>query len=176
MSGEIWYHRWYSPTDESITQQKTTQHVEYHSALNTSRIIRTSMSQIVQRYVTHYPASIIYKSTAGRYRPVSYPDGPITARYRFKKNAYWVSSTTHKSRAKLSSYSYYVNIEPKGINFICKDIKIRRVLMITLLGDKRLDTIKPSTPQLLYNTFVGVHSINRVKQLCYIRTQMYRLY
>ena len=34
------------------------------------------------------PASILYKSTAGRYRPVSYPDGPITARYRFIKNAY----------------------------------------------------------------------------------------
>ena len=36
------------------------------------------------------PASILYKSIAGRYRPVSYPDGPITARYRFIKNAYWV--------------------------------------------------------------------------------------
>ena len=35
------------------------------------------------------PVSILYKSTAGRYRPVSYPDGPITARYRFIKNAYW---------------------------------------------------------------------------------------
>ena len=34
-------------------------------------------------------ASILYKSTAGRYRPVSYPDGPITARCRFIKNAYW---------------------------------------------------------------------------------------
>ena len=39
---------------------------------------------------TPSPASILYKSTAGRYRPVSYPDGPITARYRFIKNAYWV--------------------------------------------------------------------------------------
>ena len=29
------------------------------------------------------PASILYKSTAGRYRPVSYPDGPIMAHYRF---------------------------------------------------------------------------------------------
>ena len=29
------------------------------------------------------PVSILHKSTAGRYRPVSYPDGPITARYRF---------------------------------------------------------------------------------------------
>ena len=37
-----------------------------------------------------YPASIIYKSIAGRYRPVSYPDGPITARYRFINNASWV--------------------------------------------------------------------------------------
>ena len=29
------------------------------------------------------PASILRKSTSGRHRPVSYPDGPITARYRF---------------------------------------------------------------------------------------------
>ena len=28
------------------------------------------------------PASILYKSISDRYRPVSYPDGPITARYR----------------------------------------------------------------------------------------------
>ena len=35
------------------------------------------------------PASILYKSIAGRYRPFSYPDGPITASYRFIKNAYW---------------------------------------------------------------------------------------
>ena len=37
------------------------------------------------------PASILYESTAGRYRPVSYPDEPITARYRSIKNAYWVN-------------------------------------------------------------------------------------
>ena len=35
------------------------------------------------------PASILYKSIAGRYRPVSYPDGPMTARYRFIQNAFW---------------------------------------------------------------------------------------
>ena len=29
------------------------------------------------------PASILRKSTSGRHRPVSYPDGPMTARYRF---------------------------------------------------------------------------------------------
>ena len=35
------------------------------------------------------PASILYKSIAGRYRPVSYPDGPISARYRFMKTVHW---------------------------------------------------------------------------------------
>ena len=32
---------------------------------------------------TGTPASILRKSTSGRHRPVSYPDGPMTARYRF---------------------------------------------------------------------------------------------
>ena len=46
---------------------------------------------------TNIPASIFYKSIAGRYRPVSYPDGPITARYRFIKNAYWDACTFTQS-------------------------------------------------------------------------------
>ena len=37
-----------------------------------------------------FPASILCKSIAGRYRPVRVADGPITARYRFTKNAHWV--------------------------------------------------------------------------------------
>ena len=37
-----------------------------------------------------YPASILYKSIAGRCRPVRVADGPITARCRFIKNASWV--------------------------------------------------------------------------------------
>ena len=41
------------------------------------------------------PASSLYKSIAERYRPVSYPDGPITARYRFIKNAYWDRCSTN---------------------------------------------------------------------------------
>ena len=36
------------------------------------------------------PVSILYKSIAGRYRPVRVAGGPITARYRFIKNASWV--------------------------------------------------------------------------------------
>ena len=34
-----------------------------------------------------FPVSILYKSIAGHYRPVRVADGPITARYRFIKNA-----------------------------------------------------------------------------------------
>ena len=30
-----------------------------------------------------YQASILRKSTSGRHLPVGYPDGPMTARYRF---------------------------------------------------------------------------------------------
>ena len=30
-----------------------------------------------------FPASILHKSIAGRFRPISYPEGPITARYIF---------------------------------------------------------------------------------------------
>ena len=47
-----------------------------------------------------YPVSILYKSIAGRYRPVRVADGPITARYRFIKNATWGTNkrkeTTYK--------------------------------------------------------------------------------
>ena len=45
------------------------------------------------------PACILYKSTSGRYRPVSYPDRPITARYWFIKNAYWEVRCIHKKYA-----------------------------------------------------------------------------
>ena len=48
-----------------------------------------SFSSYLLVLITLNPASILYKSIAGRYRHVSYPDGPITARYRFIKNAYW---------------------------------------------------------------------------------------
>ena len=43
----------------------------------------------VQRMRRLIPVSILYKSIAVRYRPVSVADGQITARYRFIKNASW---------------------------------------------------------------------------------------
>ena len=42
--------------------------------------------------LTYFPVSILYKSIAGRYRPVRVADGPITARFRFIKNASWVQA------------------------------------------------------------------------------------
>ena len=43
------------------------------------------------------PVSILYKSIAGRYRPVRVADGPITARFRFIKNASWVVSAHYQT-------------------------------------------------------------------------------
>ena len=40
--------------------------------------------------------SILYKSLAGRYRPVRVADGPITASYRFMKNASWVDTSNYE--------------------------------------------------------------------------------
>ena len=55
---------------------------------------------------TMYPASILRKSTSDRHRPVSYPDGLMTARYRFTLNADWVEpdETPRSAQAYLSEY------------------------------------------------------------------------
>ena len=72
-----------------------------------------------------FPASILYESIAGRYRPVSYPDGPISARYRFIKNAYWVIHVEFKlvslfavmDASKLKDRMvYFINPGVKGLN------------------------------------------------------------
>ena len=46
------------------------------------------ISHITEVKHSSIPASIHYKSIAGRYWPVRVADGPITARYGFIKNAY----------------------------------------------------------------------------------------
>ena len=50
------------------------------------------LSSIAIEELVSFPVSILYKSIAGRYRPVRVADGPITARYRFIKNAIWVAA------------------------------------------------------------------------------------
>ena len=59
-------------------------------SINSERLLVTDVSGQFIKIVIRYkkvPASILYKSIAGRYRPVRVADGPITARYRFIKNA-----------------------------------------------------------------------------------------
>ena len=55
-------------------------------------------SRYCEMKLLNNPVSILYKSIAGRYRPVSYPDGPITARYRFIKNAGWEETISKTQR------------------------------------------------------------------------------
>ena len=61
------------------------------------------------------PTSILYKSTAGCYRPVSYPDGPIMARCRFIKNAYW--------EARPRSIVLRTNQRKHGVNSNCSGLR-----------------------------------------------------
>ena len=53
--------------------------------------VKTIVNEIrrTEELLRRSPVSILYKSIAGRYRPVRVADGPITARYRFIKNASW---------------------------------------------------------------------------------------
>ena len=64
-----------------------------------------------------YPVSILYKSIAGRSRPVRVADGPITARYRFIKNASWVIADAYLyynqySQTKVVFGAYTNSVEP----------------------------------------------------------------
>ena len=68
-------------------------------------------------------ASILYKSIVVRYRPVSYPDGPITARYRF------ITRAVIGQHSLPAGYILYCNIfiiKPYNIGhtdldvFVCK--------------------------------------------------------
>ena len=60
-----------------------------------------------------FPVSILYKSTAGRYRPVRVADGPIAARYRFIKNASWDVDSNVEIGSVSSSYDA-TNVRHKG--------------------------------------------------------------
>ena len=49
---------------------------------------KREVTKVVSNNLSYiYLVSILYKSIAGRYRPVRVADGPITARYRFIRNA-----------------------------------------------------------------------------------------
>ena len=80
-----------SQWDHSITQ--CARNVATRSHQRWCNVMHRRSCNVIKTSCVHwegYPVSILYKSTVGRYRPVSYPDGPITARCSFIKNASWV--------------------------------------------------------------------------------------
>ena len=86
------------------------------------------------------PASILYKSTAGRYRPVSYPDGPITARCRFIKNAYWEKkerwgTNNDKQTPYMKPPTHKEELQPRN-RLGTVIMKIGRGLKLVLFGTK----------------------------------------
>ena len=95
------------------------------------------------------PVSILYKSTAGRSRPVSYPDGPITARYRFIKNTSWEGcasgalsySYVRSSSNKSSFYSLYI------IHPLSRAFRRRHFVIVTF----------PRYPQVTRNRWLVYH-------------------
>ena len=74
------------------------------------------MKGLDTKYLRGLSASILYKSIAGRYRPVSYPDGPITTRYRFIKNAYWASTSCVNHHSETHIIKNTVMKQSKGLN------------------------------------------------------------
>ena len=77
----------------------------------------------------------------GRYRPISYPDGPIKARYRYIRNAYWVGEHHHPVLSGLYEKSMDIHwdiapdkalfffFQPKSIDiFLISPGEIRKML------------------------------------------------
>ena len=81
------------------------------------------------------PASILYKSIAGRYRPVRVADGPITARYRFIKNAYWVSFIPFRKTRLLTKEGFEAVIQrrrTKMTESLIQEVKGRRIDVVNV--------------------------------------------
>ena len=73
------------------------------TVITSTHIIRSTVTTVtdVRKHVLlqRNLVSILYKSIAGRYRPVRVADGPITARYRFIKNTSWESPWNYQKKA-----------------------------------------------------------------------------
>ena len=67
-----------------------------------------NLRKYLQKSSHQNPVSILYKSIAGRYRPVRVADGPITARYRFIKNAGW--EAVRGMKLKLSRNDHKISL------------------------------------------------------------------
>ena len=117
------------------------------------------------------PASILYKSIAGRYRPVSYPDGPITARYRFIKNAYWgrsfwVRLYSHVFNTKFRCYRFMPGVEcpdpakaPPRPTTTAKTTSVTTIKpttrLVKITSDKQVTTAAPKPPTPVTQTIIN---------------------
>ena len=104
-------HQWFKETNDCIcilfskdNWKRCICYIGNHLLNNQSVLFVFVASQFIQRKVS--PVSILYKSIAGRYRPVSYPDWPITACYRFIKNASWVCSAAISKNQDINKCAY----------------------------------------------------------------------
>ena len=90
--------RYISPVTRRSAKCADSDHpVHAHPGLS-SQFIQSAVFTVKELH----PPSILYKSIAGRYRPVNYPDGPITVRYRFIKNACWGDMFSHGSARNIN--------------------------------------------------------------------------
>ena len=81
------------------------------------------------------PVSILYESIAGRYRSVRVADGPITARYRFIKNASGacsILSAVGELSTKLENCIWGINDRIPALN---KQINLHDVNIIEAIGN-----------------------------------------
>ena len=67
---------------QGVPQSQTAAFPRHQENEETDKTKQAQIKQMVRKALK-FPASILRKSTSGRHRPVSYPDGPMTARYRF---------------------------------------------------------------------------------------------
>ena len=67
------------------------------------------------------PISILNKTIAGRYRPVRVADGPITARYRFIKNASWEKKKEEKETKRNNKQTNKQILNRTAVIILCTE-------------------------------------------------------
>ena len=93
-----------------------------------------------------YPVSILYKSIADRYRPVTVGDGPITVRYRFIKNASWVdalnrcfNSQCHGNRSRRHFKIFLTITEKISFDISCNSYEMISLIFAEKVSEKKID-------------------------------------
>ena len=91
-----------------------------------------------------YPVKFLYKSIAGRYRPVRVADGPIMARYRFIKNTSWVVSSWMLLYTVMHCFLHYT---------ITLQSQMRRLIWVFAVRIYPEDTLFPRCSSIVFFFF-----------------------